>query len=173
MSMLSLLYLFLKISRVVCIIWFHPCSKFCSLCVRGSREQVELLRQDLEERECDWGWDERLGSQVLASLPDFTMDLPCDAAPFPWSREGACLMPCTTMTASSREEFFVDCSCLHKLALAFTLLLCEGQPKVVAAVCASPDRDYSHGPSVTLNPNVPHVGFFWFILFSPGVSEEE
>lgn len=84
-------------------------------------------------------------------------------------------MPCTTMTVSSREEFFVDCSCLHKPALAFTLLLCEGQPKVVAlaAVCASPDRDYSHGPSVTLNPNVPHVGFFWFILFSPGVSEEE
>ena len=37
MSMLFLLFLFFKISRAVCIICFHPCSKFCSLCVRGRR----------------------------------------------------------------------------------------------------------------------------------------
>lgn len=125
--MLLLLHLFLKISRVVCIIWFRPCPKFCSLCVRGSREHVELLSQDPEEE--DWGWNERLRSEVLASLPDSTMDLLSDATPFPWSWEGACLMPCTAMTVSSREEFFVDCSCLHKLTLPFTWLLGEGQPE--------------------------------------------
>lgn len=66
MSMLFLLLLFLKISRVVCIICFHPCNKFCSLCVRGRRQHVELLSQAGEE----WKWP-RVRWGAWESSPSF------------------------------------------------------------------------------------------------------
>lgn len=82
-------FLFLKISKAVCIMCFHPCSKFCFLCVRGRRQRMKLLNQDTEKKKHNWGLNEEPESQDLASAADFTMELPCYAAQLTWSWEDA------------------------------------------------------------------------------------
>lgn len=177
MSMLFLLYLFLKISRVVCIMWFHPWCKFCSLCVRGSREHMELLSQGPEEGECDWGWDE-----AWESSSGFPPSLHHGSVVIPMSRVMLLLF-------LGAEQVHILCLaqqwvCPPVRSILLTVLVCtnwiwlspchfvKDSLTVVAltAVCASHARVCSH---VSHNPNVPHVGFSWFTLFSPLVSEEE